>query len=155
MTIALLVLRFVNLLSAALIAGGQVLVLMVVLPVMRRWPPSLAVQTHQAMLIGTPDVYIVPSAIVCPMSAILILVLRHKADLSALFDVLGVVAAAGLTIASVAFAEPLSRRVLGWSGESVPESYIEIQQKWDRVHAVRTGTSLIMMAAFILATLTK
>ena len=36
MTLALVVLRFINLLSAALIAGGQVFVLMVILPVIPR-----------------------------------------------------------------------------------------------------------------------
>ena len=155
MTFALAVLRFINLMSAALIAGGQVLVLMVVLPVMRRWPPSMAVQTHQMMLFGTPDKYIVPSAIICPLSAVLMLILRHKADLSSLFDAIGVVAAAGLTVASVGFAEPLSRRVLELSGDSVPATYDHIQQQWDNVHAMRTGLALLMMAAFIVATIVR
>jgi len=155
MTFALQILRFINLFSASLIVGSQVLVFMVILPVMRRWPPERAVQTHQAMLFGTPDKYIVPSAVVCPLSAIGILALRHKADLSSLFDVIGVVAAAGLTVASVGFAEPLSRRILEWSGDSVPATYAEIQRRWDRVHALRTGAALLMMAAFIIATLTK
>jgi hypothetical protein len=155
MTFALAVLRFINLMSAALIAGGQVLVLMVVLPVMRRWPPSMAVQTHQMMLFGTPDRYIVPSAIICPLSAVLMLILRHKADLSSLFDAIGVVAAAGLTVASVGFAEPLSRRVLELSGDSVPATYDHIQQQWDNVHAMRTGLALLMMAAFIVATIVR
>lgn len=155
MTFALAVLRFINLMSAALIAGGQVLVLMVVLPVMRRWPPSMAVQTHQMMLFGTPDRYIVPSAIICPLSAVLMLILRHKADLSSLFDAIGVVAAAGLTVASVGFAEPLSRRVLELSGDSVPATYDHIQQQWDNVHAMRTGLALMMMAAFIVATIVR
>jgi len=155
MTFALAVLRFINLMTAALIAGGQVLVLMVVLPVMRRWPPSMAVQTHQMMLFGTPDRYIVPSAIICPLSAVLMLILRHKADLSSLFDAIGVVAAAGLTVASVGFAEPLSRRVLELSGDSVPATYDHIQQRWDNVHAMRTGLALLMMAAFIVATIIK
>ena len=155
MTFALAVLRFINLMTAALIAGGQVLVLMVVLPVMRRWPPSMAVQTHQMMLFGTPDRYIVPSAIICPLSAVLMLILRHKADLSSLFDAIGVVAAAGLTAASVGFAEPLSRRVLELSGDSVPATYDHIQQQWDNVHAMRTGLALLMMAAFIVATIVR
>ena len=154
MTFALAVLRFINLFSAALIAGTQVLVFMVVLPVMRRWPPIMSLQTHQAMLFGTPDKYIVPSAIVCPLSAIVILLLRHKPDLASLCDVIGVLAAAAVTIASVAFAEPLSRRIMALKDASAPDGYAQIQQRWDKVHSVRTVAALLMTGAFIAASLT-
>ncbi|MBZ5566720.1 MAG: hypothetical protein LAN64_02595, partial [Acidobacteriia bacterium] len=148
------VLRFINLLSAALIAGGQVFVLMVILPVMRRWSPAMAVQTHQAMLFQTPDKFIVPSAVVCPLSAIAILALRHKADVSGLFDVVGVLAAAAVTLTSVVLAEPLSRTIAGWTEGVVPGGFAELQQRYDSVHAVRTAAALLMTAAFIVATLT-
>jgi hypothetical protein len=153
MTFVLSVLRFINLFSGALIVGSQVMVSIVILPVMHRWAPNMSVQTHRAMLFGTPDKYIVPSAIMCPLSAIVILVIRHKADLSSLFDIIGVIAAAGVTVASVAFAEPLSRKILDWSDDTVPAAYAGIQQRWDSVHAMRTAAALLMMAAFILATL--
>jgi len=153
-TLTLAVLRFINLFCAGLIAGGQVFVLLVVLPVMRRWPVAMAVRTHQMMLFGTPDKYIVPSAIACPLSAIAILLLRQRLNLSSLFDIIGVLSAAGLTVASVAFAEPLSRRLLECSSEAVPGTYVDVQQRWDRVHAIRTVAALLMMMSFIIATLT-
>jgi cobalamin synthase len=151
---AVQVLRFINLLSAALITGSQVLVFAVVLPVMRRWSPEMALQTHRAMLAGAPDKYIVPSAVAAPLSAILIILLRHRADVSSLFDVIGILAAAGVTLASVAFAEPLSRRIVGNAGDSAG-TYVAIQQRWDNVHAARTAAALLMAAAFIVAALTE
>jgi uncharacterized membrane protein len=156
MTFLLQALRFINLFTAAIIAGGQVLVSMVTLPALRRWSPSMSLQAHQGMLDTQPDRFMVPSAIICPLSAILILILRRDfKSATSWLDIAGIASTGVVTVASVAFAEPTSVTMRDWSSDSVPAEYARMRNRWDRIHTVRSVSSLIALAAYILAALRR
>lgn len=149
-------LRFVNLFTAAIIAGSQVLVSMVMLPAMRSWPPSMSLKTHQGMLDTQPDRFMVPAAIVCPLSAIGVLLLGRKLkSRSGLWYLIGIVATGVVTVASVGFAEPTSVKMRDWSSDAVPAEYFATRERWDRIHSVRTVAALAALVAYIMAALSE
>jgi hypothetical protein len=98
----------------------------------------------------------VPSAIICPLSAILILILRRDfKSATSWLDIAGIASTGVVTVASVAFAEPTSVTMRDWSSDSVPGEYARMRNRWDRIHTVRSVSSLIALAAYILAALRR
>src|SRR5207237_10146197 len=69
------VIRFINVFSAAMVAGGQLTVLWVIIPVKRELDLSLSVRIHQAMLGHQIDRFMRPFGILSILSALLILAL--------------------------------------------------------------------------------
>ncbi|MBV9282241.1 MAG: DUF1772 domain-containing protein [Chloroflexi bacterium] len=154
MTFLIQLLRFVNLFTAGIIAGGQVMVSMVTLPVMRRWSPGMSLQAHQGMLDKQPDSVMVPAAIICPLSALAVLVLRRDfGSRSSQFYLAGIAATMVVTVASVAFAEPTSVKMRDWPSDNVPAEYPQVRDSWDRIHSVRMVASLVALGAFIVGVL--
>src|ERR1043165_3510331 len=68
-------LRFVNVLSAALAAGGQLTILLVIVPVLGAFETRLSVQVHVAMLGHQTDRFMKPLGIAALLSALVIVAL--------------------------------------------------------------------------------
>lgn len=148
------ILRFVNVSTAALMSGGQLLVLMVIVPVKREWTIPLSVRVHQAMLHTLPDRYLLPSGIVSGITAVAILVIHR--DLNALIVVLylaGLLGSVGVAVTSERFNKPMNRIILGWTEADIPPTYPEMRDRWDRVHAVRTLSGLLALVCYLIAAL--
>ena len=152
------VLRFLNVLSAGLEAGGQLSVLLVVVPVKRHWPTELSVRVHQPMLHTLPDRYLRPLGFVTGISALLILGLAAIGETeletaSIVLTLLGLPAAIGVAVLSEAFNKPTNRIILTWSSEDIPADYARIRDRWDRIHVMRTASGLIAFVCFAAAAL--
>src|SRR5438445_13753792 len=71
MTFLVKALHFINIFSAAVVAGGQIYVLLVVIPTKRRFPPELSLQMHNAMLGHLTDRFKKPSGKISAITAII------------------------------------------------------------------------------------
>lgn len=144
----------VGVLAAAIAAGGQLLVLLVILPVMRRWPVSLSVKTHQAMLDKLPDRYLPYCTGASLAAAIALLGLHdHLPATSAGLITAGLVGTLGVLVISVAFTRPASKVIAGWSIETIPAAYSQIRNRWDRMHALRTLFGTAALVCYLTASL--
>jgi hypothetical protein len=146
------VIRFVNILGCAIMAGGQVLVLFGAVPVKRRLPARAAVELHQEMLHDQVDRFLLPAQIVSSICAILLILLRRQSTASArrLYK-LGMVGAVGVAVTSERYNKPTNRVILGWSLDDIPPNYPQIAERWDRVHALRTLSGVWSLVCYISA----
>jgi uncharacterized membrane protein len=150
------VLRFLNIFSMTLLAGGTVMALMAIVPAKRDFPAAISIQVHNAMLHKRPDQIQKPLGTVAGLSALGILGVHffwghnlRKASL--LFTVIGLAALLGVIIASECFNIPINLMMQDWGPDSVPENYPEIRDQWDRVHFIRTTCALLGSGCFLIA----
>jgi len=148
-------LHFVNVLSAALVAGGQVYVFMVIIPTKREFPTRFSVEMHNAMLGHRTDGYMKPAGLTSAFSALLILLLSRDLTTAPLvFLTLGLAGTAGVIITSRYFNLPTNHMMAAWSLDQIPANYPEIRQRWDLVHTIRASCGLLALVCYLLGSLT-
>ena len=150
------VLTFVNVCAAALVGGGQVCVLMVIVPVKRRWPPRTSAELHLAMLGHQIDRYMKPSGIVSGLTAVAILALlptRTAAVVAAM--VLGMLGTLGVIITSRFFNVRANRSMESWDLDAIPVDYAAFRARWDRVHFIRTWFGMLGLAGYLLGAMLR
>ena len=149
-------LRFVNVLSAAIVAGGQLTVLLVIVPVLGTFDTRLSVQVHRAMLGHQIDRFMKPLGITSLLSALVIVALglleaiRIPAASLALTCV-GIAGTIGVIVTSRYFNVPTNRVIAEWSLSDIPEDYDRIRRRWDSVHRARASAGLLAATAYLLA----
>jgi hypothetical protein len=149
-------LRFVNVFLAAIVAGGQLLVLLAIVPVKRQWPQELSLKLHQDMLIVPPDRYLKPSVGAMFATAILILALRRDfTEPSGIFTAVGLASTIGVMITAQFWNFATNRVVRTLSLEPVPAEYAKLAQRWDTAHAVRTGFGVAAFVCYLIAGLAR
>jgi Domain of unknown function (DUF1772) len=149
-------LHFVNVFAAAIVGGGQFVILMVIVPVKRVLPPRLAVQIHLAMLGHQIDRFMKPCALTSAIFAIALLFLSPQLKPSTVAPlVIGLLGTAGVVITSRYFNVRTNREMEGWSLDALPADYEKRRNQWDRVHAIRTSCGLTAFAAYLVSALIK
>lgn len=155
MTTLLEVLRFINVFSAAIAAGTLVMVLVVLIPMVRKFSPRMGLELHQAMD-PRVDRYVPASVAVSGIAALLILVLQRNAPtVSTVFTIAGLLGTMGVGVVALGFNVRINRRIREWSVESIPPEYREVRERWNAGHAVRTASGVLALAAYIIAALAR
>jgi hypothetical protein len=150
MNVVLDALQVINLLAAALGAGGQVFCLRTLIPARRGWAPDFGTKVHQDAMTTLPDDYMKPAAAVAMATGLLIAVLE-RSGLPTLLTLLGVAGQVANAIISVRWEFPINREIVSWGNGPVPDRYPSLRDTWDQKHAWRTTASLFALACFILA----
>jgi hypothetical protein len=152
------ILRFINLFAAALVAGGQVCVLLVIMPTKRRFATRDSVLVHNAMLGHQIDYYMKPSGITSGLSAIAILLLggligRLLPASAIYFYLLGLLGTGGVVILSRFFNVPTNAMMSQWSLDAIPDNYPDVRRRWDLVHTIRACCGVLGFVGYTLAAL--
>ncbi len=149
-------LDFISIFSAAIAAGGQVFVFMVILPLRRRWSPGKSVQLHREMLIELPDRYLRPLSIVSGIAAIITLLLQPNfKKLSTIFTLAGLASTVAVFITAKLVNFPINDMLLNLPDEAVPSNYPQIQERWNKGHTIRTASGVLALINYTLAALTR
>src|SRR5690242_18649168 len=120
MTLLVKALHFINIFAAAVVAGGQIYVLLVVIPTKRRFPPDLSLQMHNAMLGHLTDRFKKPCGITSAITGIIILLLNQDlTPLSIAFMAVGLAGTLGVIICSRYFNVRTNQMLEKYSPESV------------------------------------
>lgn len=148
-------LHFVNLCAAALVAGGQVYVLQVIVPTKRVFAPRTSVEVHNAMLGHQTDRYMKPSGIVSALTAIAILLLGRGElpVLTTLSMLIGFLGTLGVVVTSRFHNVRTNAMMEKWSLDAIPENYPEVRAGWDRVHTLRATSGVIAFVGYLLGAL--
>ena len=158
------VLRVINILSAALTAGGLVMVLMALYPAIFLplwWPfskrvfkPKVVAEFHRSIDL-LPDFYMRPSTVISGLTALVIIVLliaRHGlTSFTAASMIIGLIATMGVVVTSEFFNIPINRIVHGWGDDAPPPEYGKMLAKWGFFHLVRTLSSLVALVCYTIA----
>jgi hypothetical protein len=154
------VLCFVNVFAAAIVAGGQVVVLLVIIPTKRRFATRVSVEVHNAMLGHQIDRFMKPAGIVSMATAVAILVLHllnvltlSRASVAAYL--VGIVGTTGVIIMSRFFNVPTNRMMEQWSLDAIPENYPMIRDRWDLVHTIRDSFGVLALTGYLAAALLR
>jgi hypothetical protein len=145
----------VNLLAAAILAGGQVFMLVTVVPARRAWSPGVAVRVHQDALTHRPDRVLRPCALVAIVTAALLLALGRAGPFATALIGAGLLGQLVNAVISARFEAPLNREINGWSADAVPERYPALRDDWDRKHRLRTLASVLALACLVVALLLR
>lgn len=145
------VLRFINLLAAGLNGGGALLILVAVVPTIRRLPPSIGLRVHRAVN-PRADRYLPITVALSALSGLGILILHdHLSATAVLFTILGLIGTVGVFVLGVFFDIPLSRTMHSWDHEAVPSEYERALARWTQIHGMRTAAALLAFVCYLLA----
>jgi len=146
-------LHFGNVMLAGIAAGGQVLVLAAIVPTRALLPAGDAVLLHREMS-RRIDRFMPATVGLAALTGVLLLLAANQGGPgSSSLLVVGIVAnlcVAGLSIFALM---PINRRVAGWSTDRVPVEFNATFGRWGRLHAARTISSVVALAAYLLAAL--
>jgi hypothetical protein len=152
MEVTLSVLRVVNLVAAAFVAGGQMFVLVALLPALAEWPPAMSARVHADGMTDRPHHFLRVCAIGAVISALLILaILATKGKTLAL--VLTAIGFVATVVSGVISSKewPINEEIKSWRLEPKLERYAELRRLWDTRHVRRTWLSLTAFVLFATA----
>jgi hypothetical protein len=160
MSLAEIVLRSTNVLTASMVAGGQVTVLWVIVPVKRRFETPFAVRLHQAMLGRQIDRFMRPFGISSFVAGGLVLALDAsktfvRTPASLVLMGLGLLGTIGVAITSRGFNVPTNRTIDRWTPETIPSGYQTIRDRWDRIHAIRSFCGVFALTSYLLSAMLR
>ena len=108
------------------------------------------------MLGHLTDRYMKPSGTISGLCAFALLALVPAHDaVSLVLLVVGLVGMLGVVITSRYINVPTNREMATWSLDALPADYEQRRNRWDRVHAVRTGNGLLALAGFLASALVR
>jgi hypothetical protein len=150
-------LRAVNVLGAGLAAGGQMTVLLAIVPVAKLWPAERSIDLHRETLTKRPDRFLRPvsaAAVACGLASQL--VERGRSRRSLCWQLAGLGGMVSVLLLSEKVEFPINRMLLDLpSPADVPEDYQRIRSRWDRVHAARAASGVTAAVCYTLSALTR
>jgi hypothetical protein len=150
-------LRAVNVLGSGMAAGGQVTILLSIVPVAKMWPAERSVDLHRETLTHRPDRFLRPASIASVVSGVLSQVAEDRRSRTSIAWMAGGIGAmVGVNFLSEKFEFPVNRMLNELPGPSdVPDNYEQIRKNWDRIHALRAACGTAAAACFALSALTR
>jgi len=158
-------LRFLNLVCAAILAGGLIMAQFVLRPGLHRLSPSAAVRAHQIMM-PRANVYLPACGAVSAVTAVAVAAMRGAVSRrSAALYRWGVACTATVGIATVLLVVPADRAIATWSvssqgtersaqitlADALPADHLEVWRRWDTGNAVRMVASVLALSLFAMA----
>ena len=152
MQLAADVLRVINLVAAALMAGGQTFCLVAVLPALPLWPPAMGARVHADALTDRPDRVMKVAGIVSVVTALALVVILATSGGTAELVATAAGLAAAVASSVVSSREwPINEEIKSWGQAPNLARYAEVRPIWDRRHVLRTWLSLGAFVCFALA----
>ena len=153
MDIALDAVRFISVIAAAIVAGGQIFCLRAVLPAMPGWPAAMSARVHQDALTVRPHTYLRLASLVMLLSGLALLILRYRshAPMAAIGWTLVALLISGISGMISSREWPINDEINSWGAHPKIERYAELRALWDSRHVKRTWLSLAALACFVIS----
>jgi hypothetical protein len=136
--------------AAALVAGGQIFVLFVVLRTMRHMSALDSFHLHQKMLsTDYPDVYIQPSGIVVFVLGAVLLGIENRTTANVVLTALPMASIACIVVLTRLINRPINRALGTWTDADV-DKYPAMRRRWDRSHALRATCGTIAFVSYVI-----
>ena len=149
------VLRFINVFCAGIAAGTFVLVLFALIPTISSLSPAAGLQFHQGFDMRV-DRYNPAAVLITLLTALALLFVEgDMTTTSGVATLIGFVCTIGVIVVSLVFNIPINRRIRGWSVDSVPAEFVDLRQRWNTFHAVRTALGVLALTCYIIAVLAR
>ena len=143
-------LQDLGVLAAALVAGGQIFVLFVVIRTMRHMTTLDSFHLHQKMLsTDYPDTYIQPAGIVVFILGAVLLGIEHRTTANVVLTILPMAAIASIVVLTRLINRPINRKLGTWTDQDV-DRYPAERRRWDRSHAVCAMCGTIAFLSYVI-----
>jgi Domain of unknown function (DUF1772) len=147
-------LRAVNVFFAGLIVGALVVMQASIAPIIREWPPRLAVKLHQEIIRFNPDRYIIPSGAISLVAGVLALVFADDLPgVSLVLTVVGLALMVAVAVISEVLNQPINRAIGKTPADGVPDEYEPMRARWLQAHLWRTAVGVGGLACYIVGAL--
>ena len=141
--------------AAGITAGGQLFVLVAIVPLRRSWPDSIAVPVHQDLLAITADKWLRPMLGAALTLGVAALAVHHDVDgVSGIAMIVALAGCIGVMIMSFRFNFPLNKEVAQLPREDSGGRYAPLGSRWDTAHGLRTLSGTVAFVSFVLAVAT-
>ena len=144
---------FVNIVSAGVFVGVQLLVLDNVAPTIRKLDRPLGIQLHRQMLDHKEHLRLVMPATTLAISTAVILEFLDIDSTAKILLGVGLVGMLGISITTFAVNAPINVRFRTLTPDA--PDYDALVRRWDRSHALRTLSGVIAFVAFVAAALSS
>jgi uncharacterized membrane protein len=139
-----------NVMLAAMMAGGLLMVQLAVIPTFHRLPDELGARFHVAV-----DRYIEYSlpafTVLTAASAVAVLLVRDDLPgTQAVLVAVGLVATIAVALISHLCNRPLNVELRTWPMDALPARYQTLRSRWDRFHVMRTMAGLVALVCFVI-----
>ena len=152
MDVTLDVLRVINLVAAAFVAGGQMFCRIAVLPAMPGWQPAMSARVHADALTDRPHRFLrVCGATALLTGAVLTALLAFDRQWFPLVPTAVAFVATGVSSFISTKEWPINEEIKSWGQEPQLECYAELRRIWDLRHHRRTWFSLAGFVGFAIA----
>lgn len=149
------VIGFVVLIATAIVAGGQLFVLVAILPAMPSWSPDFSAIVHRDAMTDRPHRFLRIFAAISLVTGVVLIVLMVVDDDSWLAITLAAIGFAATLVSSAISSRewPINEEIKSWGDAPKADRYAELRHLWDTRHVRRTWLSTIGLAAYIVAIL--
>ena len=140
--------------ALAVVAGGQLFVLVTVIPVKRRWPEAFAQRVHHELLSDPADHFLRPMLTVGFALGVLAFALHRKLDTAGVLNLVALLGCVGVMVTSFRVNFEVNRAVAELPAEGPAGQYLGIAGRWERGHLIRTTCGTLAFLALLLAVAT-
>ena len=147
------VVRFINVVTAGLVAGAMAIELTVLVPVLRASPQQVLVDLLEAIGPRAARSFPLPGIVATIAGAVV--VFEHGfGDSATILTLAGLALWLAGILTTVLVYLPIAAQMSAWSGEVARDERESVERRWAAVHAIRTtlfvgGFCLFVAAAFV------
>lgn len=148
------ILQFVIVVTAAILAGGQIFCLLALLPAMRYdgWDLGFSVKVHQDAMTLRPHRYLRITGLFPIVCSVAVLAIEGSLELEMVLIIVGLVLSVFSGLVS-SREWPINEEINSWRTNPGPaaERYPALRHKWDVQHLIRTIASTLALLVFTVA----
>lgn len=140
------IVRWVSIVSAGVVAGTIVTVLVAFIPIVGAMSDEVAVDIRQRMDVSI-DSY---QHLLAPL-AMLAGIITLFYDLTTwgyIFTAIAVAGSVGVVALSVGFGVPINKQMASWSLDAIPPQFRGMQARWNKLHRIRTVLALLALGGY-------
>jgi Domain of unknown function (DUF1772) len=138
--------------TGGVVAGGQLFVLVAIVPVKNGWPPRLAQQVHRDLLGDAADHFLRPLLGVTFVVAIAALAVHHALDdVTGIANLVALLGCLGVMVVSFRVQFPINHQVAQMPLDGPEDAYTPLGARWNRGHAIRTTSGTLAFVLLVIA----
>ena len=144
---------YITIVTAGVVAGGQIFCRLAVIPAFGDWSPAFGVAVHQHALTERPHRYLRVVSAVSSIAAIATIVIEHSTDGAVVLTAIGL----ALAVFSALYSQrewPINDEINSFGASPSDEQvnrYTELRSLWDSQHTLRTIATVLSLLAFVAA----
>jgi uncharacterized membrane protein len=147
------ILQAIGLLLVGVLAGEEFIIRWGVQPALKTLPDRAHIEARVALVRRLRIV--VPSIMVPTVAVAVLVVIVAGTGVGVWFRWAGLVALIVFMVFSFAGTVPINIRVIEWTGDSYPDNWRRVVERWELIDVFRSSAALVAFALFLVGTVVQ